>query len=63
MNMPARFPVALPFLIVFVCGGAALMRSGVYGWTVFVLLPLFLGGLASWTFRSTTGARAGVWAQ
>jgi hypothetical protein len=39
-------------------GGIALLKSGLYGWTTFVLVPLLLGGIASWTFRAESGAQA-----
>jgi len=58
MSMTARFLVALLLLSVLVFGGVALLRSGTYGWTLFVLLPSLIGGLASWTFRPTTAGRA-----
>ncbi|MGI9074782.1 MAG: SRPBCC family protein [Bryobacteraceae bacterium] len=58
MGMRARSPVALVLLIIIVVGGVALLRFGIYGWTIFVLLPVFLGGVASWTFRPHTAGRA-----
>jgi hypothetical protein len=45
------------FAILFACG-VALLRSGLYGWTVFVLFPGLLGVLASWMFRPATAAGA-----
>src|ERR1700733_1383853 len=33
-------------------GVIALLKTGLYGWTTFVLVPLLLGGIASWTFRA-----------
>lgn len=58
MSMRVRCFVALLLLTVFIAGGVALLRYGMYGWTIFVLLPTFLGGAASWTFRPMTAARA-----
>lgn len=29
----------------------ALLRAGILGWTIFVVLPAFFGGIASWTCR------------
>src|SRR5713226_4046825 len=58
MSTRARALVGLLILAVLVVSGTALLRNGVYGWTIFVLFPVFLGGLAAWVFRPTTGARA-----
>ncbi len=48
------------FLLLFVLGfsGFQLLRSGTYGLTIFIVLPVVLGGLASWVFRPTTGEGA-----
>jgi hypothetical protein len=47
------------FLFVFlILASAGLLRNGVYGWTVFIVLPLCAGGFVSWTFRPATAARA-----
>ena len=40
--------------------GALLVRSGLYGMTIFVLLPVFLGGYAVWTFRPQSGGQAAL---
>ncbi len=47
-------------LLAGVLAGASyeLLRSGIYGWTVFIIVPVLLGGLASWVFRPATGTRA-----
>jgi Polyketide cyclase / dehydrase and lipid transport len=58
VSTPARCWVGLLLLGVLFFGGVALLRSGVYGWTIFIMFPVFLGGLASWVFRPTTGRRA-----
>jgi len=34
------------------------VRSGLYGMTVFVLCPIFVGGYAVWNFRPQTGGQA-----
>ena len=31
---------------------------GIYGWTLFVILPMIAGAIANWTFRPTTARRA-----
>ncbi len=39
----------------------ALQRTGIFGWTLFVLVPVFVGGLAAALFRAETpGGAAGV---
>lgn len=58
MSTPARCVVGLLLLAILFFSGVALLRSGVYGWTLFVLFPVFLGGLACWVFRPATGKRA-----
>lgn len=40
-------------LIVVVCAGLALLGKGVYGWTLFVLVPVFLGATGCWIFPSS----------
>jgi len=55
VNTPARCFVGLLLLAILFFGGLALLRNGVYGWTLFVLFPVFLGGLACWVFRPATG--------
>lgn len=58
MRSLKRYLAALLLLILFIGSGILLLRAGRYGWTIFVLLPVLLGGLASWTFRPTTAWRA-----
>lgn len=43
---------------VLVAASIALLHSGVYGFTVFLLAPMALGGLVSWVFRPSTGGGA-----
>ena len=54
----ARRVVGLLILAVLIACGIALLRSGVYGWTIFVVFPVILGGLGSWVFRPTSGGQA-----
>src|SRR5215813_13697027 len=58
MNTRSRFLVGLLVAILLFAGTVALLRAGFYGWTMFVLLPLLIGGLSAWVFRPDTGARA-----
>lgn len=60
MSTPARAVAGAAFLAILVIGGIALLHSGIYGWTIFVLLPVLLGGLASWIFRPATGDGAAM---
>jgi hypothetical protein len=41
-------------LAILIVGGVGLLHRGMYGLTMFILLPVLLGGLASWVFRPTT---------
>jgi Polyketide cyclase / dehydrase and lipid transport len=59
MSMRARSLAALVVLIIFI-GGPVLLRFGIYGWTTFVVLPAFLGGVASLIFRPQTAGRAAL---
>jgi hypothetical protein len=58
MSTTARRFVGLLLLIILIGAGFALLHRGVYGFTIFFLFPVLLGGLASWVFRPPTGARA-----
>lgn len=58
MTTAARCLIGLSLVILLIACGVALLHGGVYGWTIFVLFPAVLGGLASWVFRPATGARA-----
>ena len=60
MSTPGRWFVGLVLLAILVAGGIALVHRGMYGLTIFMLLPVLLGGLASWVFRPATGGRAAV---
>ena len=44
--------LGLLFLAIFVAAGLILLRSGVYGWTLFILVPVALGGTGHWIFPS-----------
>ena len=58
MSRRARWLVGLVMLVVLVVVGVALLRTGIYGLTIFVVLPVMMGGLASWIDGSATGGRA-----
>jgi hypothetical protein len=50
--------IGLSIFAILVAGGIGLLHSGVYGWTIFALLPVLLGGIASWIVRPATGVKA-----
>jgi uncharacterized protein YndB with AHSA1/START domain len=51
--------IALLFLIGVVATSATgLVYRGFYGWTLFALLPVIVGGIGSWFLRPSTGAGA-----
>lgn len=56
--MRTRVLIGVLFLLCVIFACAALLKNGVYGWTVFMVLPLCAGGLASWNFRPQTEWRA-----
>lgn len=58
MSTPTRCLVGLLLLAILAAGGVALLRSGIYGLTIFIVFPVILGGLASWIFRPATGGGA-----
>jgi hypothetical protein len=58
MNTSTRFFVAIVFIGTLAGCGAALLQNGLYGWTIFALLPAFLGGAVSWSLRPATGGEA-----
>ncbi|HWC96519.1 MAG TPA: SRPBCC family protein [Candidatus Sulfopaludibacter sp.] len=60
----SRFLVAAILVAAMFAGGAALIHAGNYGLTLFVAVPVLLGGLVSWVFRPTSGRQAvslGLW--
>ena len=58
MSTTVRWFVGLLLLVILVGAGYGLIHRGMYGFTIFVLSPVVLGGLASWVFRPATGAQA-----
>src|SRR5215510_8600610 len=48
----------LLLLQLLVAGGLGLTLTGLYGWTIFLVLPLLLGGLAGWAFHPSSAAQA-----
>ena len=58
MSTFARRLTGLLVAVMVTVGGILLLRTGLYGLTIFVVLPVILGGLATWVLRPATGARA-----
>jgi len=58
MSTPARSFIGLGLLSILVAGGRALLDNGIYGFTIFIVFPVILGGLTAWVFRPTSGCRA-----
>jgi hypothetical protein len=58
IDMLLRSCVGLLLVIALATCGVALSKAGIYGWTIFALLPVILGGLAYWVVRPKTGTGA-----
>lgn len=58
MTTPVRAFVGFLVLIALVAGGVALLKSGTYGFTIFVVAPVLIGALASWVVRPVTAKKA-----
>ena len=58
MSVPTRGLIGLLLLGLLAAGGVVLLHYGLYGWTIFVLAPLLIGGIASWVMRPATAHRA-----
>ena len=51
MTAIARYIVGPIILSPLVTAGLALLHAGVYGWTLFVISPFWIGVLAAWVVR------------
>lgn len=58
MTTRIRTLVGLVILIALLVGGVALLKSGTYGFTIFIVAPIFIGALASWVARPTSAKHA-----
>jgi uncharacterized protein YndB with AHSA1/START domain len=58
VTAPVRRSLALLLFAILALGGFYLLRGGMYGLTVFVLIPILLGALATWVVRPATPLRA-----
>jgi len=52
--------IALSIFAILAVVGFLLVHYGMYGMTIFVLLPVFLGGYAVWIFRPQSGGQAAL---
>lgn len=58
MTKTNRQVVAFGILVCVALCGIGLVRTGVYGWTLFVVFPVILGGLATWVFQPATETKS-----
>lgn len=58
MSIPTRVFFSVLFFAALAAAGLALSGKGIYGLTLFVLIPLLLGGTASWVAGPKTGRAA-----
>ena len=58
MTTSARAFFALLLLSALVAMGLELLKTWTYGFTIFVVAPVLIGALASWTVRPASGMRA-----
>ncbi len=58
MNKDRRVFLSIVLFAVLLIGALALARSGTYGWTLFIVLPVIAGALGTWSFRPATAGRA-----
>ena len=61
MKLAARGAVGAGLLGAIVLTGIALMRTGVYGFVVFLFVPLIMGGVVSWVARPPTRKSRDLW--
>src|SRR3954454_5892419 len=60
MGTRTRLLVAVAILTVVIASATELVLHGIYGWTIFITVPVCAGGIACWAFRPPT-AGAAVW--
>jgi hypothetical protein len=60
MPTQIRFVIGLLILAGLAIGGFALLHYGIYGWTIFVVAPMLIGGLATWVFDPETRTGAAI---
>jgi hypothetical protein len=60
MTRPVRRLAGLLFLLLGLGASVALLHAGIYGNTAFVIAPLLVGGITSWTFQPRSGKAAAL---
>ena len=60
IGTPSRGQVGLVLFAALIGAGISLIETGTYGWTIFVLLPVFLGALWCRSFQPQTGGQAAL---
>lgn len=58
MNTGERLLLGFVLIGLLVAAGMAVLTHGNYGWTIFLVFPMLLGGLASWVRRPSSALRA-----
>lgn len=58
MTLPERGFVGLSLLIALIAAAFGLLRTGTYGFSLFVIAPVLIGALAAWIVRPTTATSA-----
>jgi hypothetical protein len=58
MSSTDRYRIGGAIALFLILCGAALLHFGAYGWTLFVVFPILLGGLASWVLQPATDGKA-----
>jgi hypothetical protein len=53
-----RYAIAFLLALVLFVSGMVALRTGIYGWTIFVVHPFLFGALARWTFPAKSGGGA-----
>jgi Polyketide cyclase / dehydrase and lipid transport len=57
MNQARRTLISIGCFALLFIAAFVLQQHGLYGWTLFVLLPVIAGGLCTWSFRPTTAGK------
>jgi hypothetical protein len=58
MQTEERAIIAIVLFVAILVGGIQLVGHGIYGWTVFIAIPVCAGGLTSWAFRPRTAGES-----
>ncbi len=58
MNINRRFALGFAGLALLLIAALAMAHRGLYGWTLFIVLPIIAGGLAAWIRRPATAGGA-----